>query len=204
MISSRLTFWPSLMRNSSRLLPPEGSPATTAVPAGASLWPREIRAGVAGFAVSWALLVCRLGAIHNTRAAMTAATATPVAPHVNFFARAIYHSTKNRIGALGGASERRRCQQIASGNTDDREGAVNRGQDLVVFVKRCIGDIDNVLRLNSELLGDKDRYWLKQVQPKNARPGRGIVAQIPHSEHINASFVCSLILQPADIPQCLQ
>ena len=33
---------------------------------------------------SWALLVCRLGAIHSTRAATTNRTATPVAPHLNF------------------------------------------------------------------------------------------------------------------------
>src|SRR5260370_9321909 len=101
---------------------------------------------------------------------MTATTATPVAPHVNFFALAILNSTKNPLGLLGPASERRRRQDIAPGHADDREGAINRAQDLVVLVKRCIGDIHDVASLDPDLLADEDRYRLLKVQPKNAVP----------------------------------
>src|SRR5260370_31974292 len=120
---------------------------------------------------------------------MTATTATPVAPHVNFFALAILNSTKNPLGLLGPASERRRRKDIAPGHADDREGAVNRAQDLVVLVKRCIGDIHDVASPDPELLRDEDRYWWVEVLPKTTDLGLGTVQQIPHSKHLSGCLV---------------
>src|SRR5262245_49890665 len=150
---------------------------------------------------SWALLVWRLGVIHKASAAMTTRIAAPVAPHLNFFARAMVNSTKKPFSQHGPASERRRADNITPGYADDRERAENGGQHLVVFVERRVSDIYHIARLHPELLRNKDRYRLEQVQPKNARPGRGIGLQIPHSEHINARFVCPLVHQSADIAQ---
>src|SRR5258708_28925702 len=153
---------------------------------------------------SWALLVCRLGVIHMVRATMTTRSATPVALHLNFFARTITTSTKNPFRPLGSASERRGEGHVTLGYANDRERAVDRRQDFVVLVERRVSDIYHIASLERKLLRHKDRYWLEEVQPKNTRPRCGIVLQIPHSEHINARFVCPLVLQSADIPERLQ
>src|SRR5215831_12859946 len=126
---------------------------------------------------SWALLVWRLGVIHKASAAMTTRIAAPVAPHLNFFARAIVNSTKKPFKQHGPASERRRRDDIVPGYADDRERLVNGGQHLVVFVERRISDIHHIACLHPELLRDKDRHRLEQVQPKNTRPGGGIGLQ---------------------------
>src|SRR5215475_13928800 len=120
---------------------------------------------------SWALLVWRLGVIHNASAAMASKIAAPVAPHLNFFARAIVNSTKKPFRQHSPASERRRGDDITPGYADDRERLVNGGQHLVVFVERCVRHIYHIARLHPELLRDKDRHRLVQVQPKNTRPG---------------------------------
>src|SRR5438045_1450383 len=153
---------------------------------------------------SWALLVCRLGAIHMVRATMTTRSATPVALHLNFFARTITTSTKNPFRPPGSASERRGEGHVTLGYANDRERTVDWCQDFVVLVERRVSDIYHIASLQRELLRHKDRYGLEEVQPKNTRPRCGIVLQIPHSEHLNARFVCPLIAQLADIAQRLQ
>src|SRR6266508_1224396 len=115
--------------------------------------------------------------------------ANPTAPHLNLFARAIANSTKKLPGALAKPSERCRGDDVTPGDTDDGERPVDRGQDLIVLVERRVRDIDHVPSLQAELLCDKNRHRLKQVEPKNPPTSRRVDLQVAHSEHINARFV---------------
>src|ERR1043165_10311034 len=118
---------------------------------------------------------------------MTKRIATPVAPHLNFCSRAIelVHITPSDRTPR---SERRRWDHGALGNPNDREGAIDRAQQLIVLVKWRIRDVYHVPRMHSELLSHKDRHRLGKVQPKNAGPAGWIVLDIPPPEDKNTRF----------------
>src|SRR3954471_23057153 len=109
---------------------------------------------------------------HNVTPAAANRIAKPMAPHLNFFARSIANSTKKLPGALAKPSERCREGDVTPGDTDDGERPVDRGQDLVVLVERRVRDIDHVPRLQAELLRDKNRHRLKEIQPEDPSSGR--------------------------------
>src|SRR5262245_26061812 len=97
-----------------------------------------------------------------------------MAPHLNFLARAMVNSTKKLPEALAAASERCCDGKVTPGDTDYRECAIDGGQGLVVFIQRRVSDINHVAGLHAELLCDKNRHRLEQVQPENAAASRRI------------------------------
>src|SRR4029453_14071655 len=109
-----------------------------------------MRGGWAGLAASWALLVCRLGVTHRAIAATTIRIATPVAPHLNFFTRAMARFYQKSLRSARYGSERCREGQITPGEAYDRERPIDRRQDLVVLIERRVCDINYVKSLQTQ------------------------------------------------------
>ena len=57
------------------------------------------------------------------------------------------------------------------------------------------------MRLHSELLCDKNRHRLVQVQTEDTCPGRRVVLDLAHSEHENAGLVGPLVGQATDLTE---
>ena len=170
MTSSRLTFWPSLTRNSDSTLPPAGVAGDhrrACRRVSVATWKSTARAAGRRPGRCW---FGAAGVTHSTRAAMTKSIATPVAPHLNFCSRAIRTRFTILRQTASPRSESRRRNHGALGNAHDRR-CDDRGQELIVLVKWRIRDVYHVPWLHSELLGYKDRHRLEEVQPKTRCPG---------------------------------
>src|SRR6185503_18808795 len=136
---------------------------------------------------SWALEVCRLGAIHSARAATMNSAATPVAPHLNFSRRAMRSLFQSTPRLAPNFLEGRGGDHIAARHAYDGEGLVERRHDLIVLVKWRIRDIDHVVGLHAKLLGHEDRHRLVEVETKHPSP-RPRVLQVAHAEDENAGI----------------
>ena len=85
--------------------------------------------------------------------AKATADTSAVAPHLNFLVRAIVKAYQNSPrGARRPALKACGNRQGPTADADDREGAIDCRQRLVVLVQRRIRHVDHVARLHTELL----------------------------------------------------
>ena len=131
-------------------------------------------------------------------------SATPTALHLNFCARAIRLRSQPSLYLPQLGLESRRSNDTAFDDTDNREGTIDCRQDLIVLIKWRIRDVHYVPDVHPELLCDKNRHRLLQVQPKNPGSRRGIVQKIAHPEHKNTGLVGTLVGQSPHLPQGFQ